>query len=191
MTADDANKLLALAKANYSYAFKTMTKQEKIMLVQSWAFALQDIPADIVMLAFMQLLSTSKWLPTVAEIREQAGHLHREANAMLFEIRSAEELDEFCARSDGDGLRRTQEEQAKIDQHRATQRAVANNILAKTGNLARGDRGTDNGLTLSAMIDSAERRGALTGGDMIRGLMMPPEVAQEPTYRLDEREDEL
>ena len=64
MTPDDANKLLALAKANYSYAFKTMTKQEKIMLVQSWAFALQDIPADIVMLAFMQLLSTSKWLPT-------------------------------------------------------------------------------------------------------------------------------
>lgn len=71
MTTDDANKLLALAKANYSYAFKTMTKQEKLMLVQSWAFALQDIPADIVMLAFMQLLTTSKWLPTVAEIREK------------------------------------------------------------------------------------------------------------------------
>lgn len=71
MTADDANKLLALAKANYSYAFKTMTKQEKVLLVQSWAFALQDIPADIVMLAFMQLLTTSKWLPTVAEIREK------------------------------------------------------------------------------------------------------------------------
>lgn len=71
MTADDANKLLALAKANYSYAFKTMSKQEKVLLVQSWAFALQDIPADIVMLAFMQLLTTSKWLPTVAEIREK------------------------------------------------------------------------------------------------------------------------
>ena len=41
------------------------------------------------------------------------------------------------------------------------------------------------------MIDSAERRGALAGDDMIRGLMMPPEVAQEPTYRLEEREDEL
>ena len=71
VTIQDANKLLALAKANYSYAFKTLSKQEKLMLVQSWAFALQDIPADIVMLAFMQLLSTSKWLPTVAEIREK------------------------------------------------------------------------------------------------------------------------
>lgn len=79
MTPDDANKLLALAKANYSYAFKNMTKQEKVMLVQSWAFALQDIPADIVMLAFMQLLTTSKWLPTVAEIREKVKELHYES----------------------------------------------------------------------------------------------------------------
>lgn len=76
MTADDANKLLAIAKANYSYAFKSMSNQEKVILVKSWAFALQDIPADIVMLAFMQLLSTSKWLPTVAEIREKVKSLY-------------------------------------------------------------------------------------------------------------------
>lgn len=80
MTPSDANKLLALAKANYSYAFKTMTKQEMVMLVQSWAFALQDIPADIVMLAFMQLLTVSKWLPTVAEIREKVQKLYYEAS---------------------------------------------------------------------------------------------------------------
>ena len=79
MTIQDANKLLALAKANYSSAFKTMSKQEKLMLVQSWAFALQDIPADIVMLAFMQLLSTSKWLPTVAEIREKVQSMYYSA----------------------------------------------------------------------------------------------------------------
>lgn len=79
MTIQDANKLLAIAKANYSYAFKNMTKQEKIMLVQSWAFALQDIPADIVLIAFMQLLTVSKWLPTVAEIRERVKLLNYEA----------------------------------------------------------------------------------------------------------------
>ena len=190
MTTEDANKLLALAKANYSYAFKTMTNQEKLMLVQSWAFALQDIPTDIVMLAFMQLLSTSKWLPTVAEIREQAGNLHHEASSMLWEIRSAEELAEICARSDDISLRRTPEEQARIDRHRAAQRAVADSILAKTQNLARGERGNENGLTLAAMVDSAERRGALAGGDMIRGLMMPPEALQGAAYRLEEGEDE-
>lgn len=76
MTLDEANTLLGLAKANYSYAFKQMSKQEKIMLVQSWAFTLQDIPADIVTLAFMQLVAVSKWLPTPAEIREQVKKLY-------------------------------------------------------------------------------------------------------------------
>lgn len=71
VTAQDANYLLGLAQVNFGYAFKDMTKQQKIMLVDSWAFGLQDIPADIVMLAFMQLVTTSKWIPTVAEIREQ------------------------------------------------------------------------------------------------------------------------
>lgn len=112
MTADDANKLLALAKANYSYAFKTMTKQEKIMLVQSWAFALQDIPADIVMLAFMQLLTTSKWLPTVAEIREKVKDMYYQSafsSTSLFpdppEVQKAKEYiaaNAYRLRGDGD-----------------------------------------------------------------------------------------
>lgn len=76
MTVEDANKLLYLAKANYSYAFKGMSNEEKVMLVQSWAVALQDIPGDIVTLAFLQLLTTSKWLPTVAEIRHQVRSLY-------------------------------------------------------------------------------------------------------------------
>lgn len=80
MTIQDANKLLALAKVNYSYAFKDMTNQEKVMLVNSWAFALQDIQADIVLLAFMRLLTVCKWLPTIAEIREQIQRLHSESS---------------------------------------------------------------------------------------------------------------
>ena len=83
MTMEDANRLLGIAKANYSYAFKEMGRQEKIDLVQSWAFALQDIPADIVLLVFMQLVTTHKWLPTIAEIREQVQRLHYEA---LYEV---------------------------------------------------------------------------------------------------------
>lgn len=189
MTTEDANKLLALAKANYSYAFKTMTNQEKVMLVQSWAFSLQDIPTEIVMLAFMQLLSTSKWLPTVAEIREQAGRLNHEASSILWKISSEAEMDRFIQEeTDIQPLYRTPEEQARINRQRATQEAVARSILDKTKNLARGDHGNENGLTLSAMIDSAERRGALAGGDMIRGLMMPTETMPEAVCRLEEGE---
>jgi hypothetical protein len=100
MTVEEANKLLAIAKANYSYAFRNMSKEEKIILVKSWAFVLQDIPADIVTLAFMQLMATSKWLPTPAEIREQVKKLYfSAAHHGLFEENgvSDEQADRVCA----------------------------------------------------------------------------------------------
>lgn len=79
MTVEDANYLLGLAQANFGYAFRNMTDQQKIMLVHSWAFGLQDIPADIVMMAFMQLTTSCDWLPNVAKIREQVRKLRIEA----------------------------------------------------------------------------------------------------------------
>lgn len=157
MTAAEVNKLLALAKANYSYAFKTMSNQEKVLLVQSWTFALQDIPTDVVMMAFMQLLSKCKWLPTVAEIRQQAAKLHREAERVLYDIRNAEEVDKMM----GGGKSTTPELAAK--------RAAAKSILSKTWNLADDE---DSGLTLQNVLDSAIRRGNLnSGGDVLQGLI--------------------
>lgn len=76
MTKQEVNKLLALMKANYSYAFKTMSQQDKYLLLNTWTFTLQDLNADVVMIAVMQLISVSKWLPTVAEIREKCQKLH-------------------------------------------------------------------------------------------------------------------
>ena len=156
MTAAEVNKLLALAKANYSYAFKTMSNQEKVLLVQSWTFALQDIPTDVVMMAFMQLLSKCKWLPTVAEIRQQAAKLHREAERILYDIRNAEEVDKMM----GGGGKSTPEMAAK---------RAAKSILSKTWNLADDE---ESGLTLQNVLDSAIQRGNLTsGGDVLQGLI--------------------
>ena len=76
MTTQDVNQLLAIMKANYSYAFKAMSQDEKYMLLCTWTVTLHDIPSDIVMLAVMQLVSQSKWLPTVAEIREKCREIH-------------------------------------------------------------------------------------------------------------------
>lgn len=76
MTTEDVNQLLAIMKANYSYAFKTMSQEEKYMLLCTWAVTLQDLPTDIVMMAVMQLVSKSKWLPTVAEIRAACREMH-------------------------------------------------------------------------------------------------------------------
>ena len=63
MTKQEVNKLLALMKANYSYAFKSMSQQDKYLLLNTWTFTLQDLNADVVMIAAMQLISASKWLP--------------------------------------------------------------------------------------------------------------------------------
>ena len=46
------------------------------MLLCTWTVTLQDLPTDIVMLAVMQLVSKSKWLPTVAEIRAACREMH-------------------------------------------------------------------------------------------------------------------
>lgn len=79
MNTQETNKLLALMKANYSYAFKSMSQQDKYLLLNTWAFALQDLNADVVMIAAMQLISESKWIPTVAEIRKKCQSLHYSA----------------------------------------------------------------------------------------------------------------
>lgn len=76
MTKQEVNQLLALMKANYSYAFKTMSQQDKYLLLNTWTYTLQDIDANVVMIAVMQLISESKWLPTVAEIREKCLEMH-------------------------------------------------------------------------------------------------------------------
>lgn len=89
MTLEDANDLLGLAQANFSYAFRTMTLKQKVMLVHSWAFGLQDIPADIVMMAFMQLTTTCEWFPKVKEIRDQVRKLRSEA-ADYFRLRQSQ-----------------------------------------------------------------------------------------------------
>ena len=80
MTKQEVNKLLALMKANYSYAFKTMSQQDKYLLLNTWTFTLQDLNADVVMIAVMQLISESKWLPTVAEIRKKCQSLYYSAS---------------------------------------------------------------------------------------------------------------
>lgn len=113
MTKDDANYLLGLAQANFGYAFKDMTASQKVLMVDSWAFGLQDIPADIVMLAFMQLVTKSKWVPTVAEIREQVKDIGMEARSgldygkgieYLARVRLGKEV--HIHNADGDAIRR-------------------------------------------------------------------------------------
>lgn len=134
MTKPEVNKLLALMKANYSYAFKSMSKQEKILLLNTWTFTLQDIDAGVVMIAVMQLISTSKWLPTVAEIREKCKDLYYEARS--------KECDAF------------------FGELPEGEKAAYKTIADRTSHL-RGDRPA--GLTLGAMMRNPRMAGIATG----------------------------
>ena len=102
VTIEDANQLLGIAEANFNYAFKNMSLNQKVTLVKTWAFGLQDVPADIVMLAFMQLTTTSKWLPTVAEIREQVRELNRQARRPLDAAEDMKRLNRLYAEMMGE-----------------------------------------------------------------------------------------
>lgn len=80
MTKQEVNKLLALMRANYSASFKGMGQQDKYLLLNTWTLALCDLDAGIVTLAAMQIISKSKWMPTVAEVRAQCAALYAEAS---------------------------------------------------------------------------------------------------------------
>lgn len=135
MNKTEVNQLLALMKANYSYAFKNMSQQDKYLLVNTWAFVLRDIPADIAMLAAMQLISKSKWLPTAAEIREGCRKLH---HAAVYDQITVAQWQ--CAEWTPPGEMAEQERQRKM-------RAYIARSTAHLGESADGE------LTLSAMLE--------------------------------------
>lgn len=83
MTKQEVNRLLEVMAVNYRSAFKAMSQREKIILLNTWTICLQDISADVASIAVMQLIAKSKWLPTIAEIREKCQSLHYEADNQL------------------------------------------------------------------------------------------------------------
>ena len=136
MTKQEVNKLLALMRANYSSAFKGMSQQDKYLLLNTWTFTLQDLDANIVMIAAMELISTSKWVPTVAEIREKCRRLYYEASCASYEF-PYEETPEW-----------------KKKAYQA--------IMDRTAHL-RGDSPSASGLTLNAMLNNPKIAAMATG----------------------------
>lgn len=155
MTIEDANQLLGIAEANFNYAFKNMTHDQKVTLVKTWAFGLQDIPADIVMLAFMQLTTTSKWLPTVAEIREQVKDLNRQARRPLDDAENMRRLSRLYADMTGEALPESESEED------TRENAIRRYIVRSTEHLS-GQDGP--GLQLDTMLTAGGYFTALGSG---------------------------
>ena len=79
MTKKEAVQILAILKAAYPASYNGMTKEEASGTVSVWAMQFADMPVDIVMMAIHKLISTSKFPPTVAEVKDKIKSLHWEA----------------------------------------------------------------------------------------------------------------
>lgn len=70
MTREEIVNVLAVLKANYSGALKDMTRQEAEGKINLWITMFADTDKEIMNLAIQKMIATSKYFPTVAEVRE-------------------------------------------------------------------------------------------------------------------------
>lgn len=82
MTKKEALQVLAILKAAYPASYNG-TKEEAAGTVSVWCMQFADMPADIVLMAIHKLISTSKFPPTVAEVKSKIHGLHWEAWSAL------------------------------------------------------------------------------------------------------------
>ena len=83
MTKKEAIQILAILKAAYPSSYNNMTKEEASGTVGVWCMQFEDMPGDIVLMAVHKLISTSKFPPTVAEVKEKMKSIHWEAYDMM------------------------------------------------------------------------------------------------------------
>ena len=83
MTKKEALQILAILKAAYPSSYSGMTKEEASGTVGVWCLQFQDMPVDIVMMAIHKLISTNKFPPSVAEVKEKIKGIHWEAYDMI------------------------------------------------------------------------------------------------------------
>lgn len=83
MTKKEALQILAILKAAYPSSYNGMTKEEAKGTVSVWAMQFENMPVDIVMMAIHKLISTNKFPPSVAEVKEKIKSIHWEAYELL------------------------------------------------------------------------------------------------------------
>lgn len=64
-----------MLKANYHYALRDMTAEQVSDLQVLWCELLRDMDSGLLRAAALQHVATSKWFPTVAELREAAADI--------------------------------------------------------------------------------------------------------------------
>lgn len=76
MTREEIVQVLAVLKANYSGALKDITRQEAEGKINLWITMFADTDKKIMNLAIQKIIATSKYFPTVAEVREAISEIN-------------------------------------------------------------------------------------------------------------------
>lgn len=83
MNKKEAAELLAILTAGYPKYYKDMNETELQGVVSLWSMQFKDVPAEIVFMALNKAISTSKYPPTIAEVKEKFSSVHWEAYEMI------------------------------------------------------------------------------------------------------------
>ena len=79
MTKKETVQILAILKAAYPNFYKDMSAEEAQGTISVWALQFADLPADIVLMAVNKAIATSKYPPSIAEVKEKLKSVYWEA----------------------------------------------------------------------------------------------------------------
>lgn len=83
MTEAEATMLLAVLKTAYPRDYNYPTREEARGAAVIWATQFSDLPAEIVLMAVNKLISSSRFAPSIAEVKSKVETIHWEAYEML------------------------------------------------------------------------------------------------------------
>lgn len=79
MTPEETAGILSMITAAYPHVYKNLGEDEAKAVIMIWAVQFKDVPADIVFMAINKAIATSKYAPTIAEIKAKLTGLYWEA----------------------------------------------------------------------------------------------------------------
>lgn len=77
MQQSEAGKLVAVILAAYPTQARTIDGERAALMVEVWRELLDDIPYSVASTALRGLLQSTKWMPSIAEVREAVLELER------------------------------------------------------------------------------------------------------------------
>lgn len=79
VTKKDIIAMVGMIKANYTYAYKDVAKEDMLMLIESWYLSLAKYEKEVISVAFQRAIESCKYPPTLADIMQNIKDI-REAN---------------------------------------------------------------------------------------------------------------